>query len=552
MENINVYNHGRMNFMAGMCRKINIDKIFNESLQSENGRRPDISYGTQALMMIVNIVDNKVPLYRMKEYYSDYIDFEGIFKEEIDISMINDDRFGNFLDKFYEANPREIFSRISAYAFAVYGIKVKNINYDTTSKVMWGEYDGYDGKHGEISITFGHSKDKRNDKKQIKIGSGVAEGIMVDAEVLSGNTDDKTYNFNNLDKVENVLQNLDISKDDFYYIADSAAFTEDTIKKADDMQIKMITKVPDRLNVAKELKELEFNDLDEFENVKFMNAQNKDVVYLIKDCYFNCKGTDCKGALCYSKSLESTKTKSALKKVEAENEALNKTKKKYSKMTFETEKQALIAIDEIRKNQLKNIVFHEISFNLNSIEKKKLGRPSKEEISQKVILEYVIEIEFHKLENIIEEHITKSCMFLLGSNDLEISAYEMLKEYKTQSCVEKKFQQFKSSEFVDSLFLKTPQRIEALTYMMLISMMVLSIVEYVTRREMEANDITIIGPGGIKMKRPTLKSILIVMKTVPVMVIGTGINKERKLIQTFTDSQKCILRCLGLGEEIYI
>lgn len=489
MENINVYNHGRMNFMAGMCRKINIDKIFNESLQSENGRRPDISYGTQALMMIVNIVDNKVPLYRMKEYYSDYIDFEGIFKEEIYISMINDDRFGNFLDKFYEANPRGIFSRISAYAFAVYDIKVKNINYDTTSKVMWGEYDGYDGKHGEISITFGHSKDKRNDKKQIKIGAGVAEGIMVDAEVLSGNTDDKTYNFNNLDEVG---------------------------------------------------------------NVKFMNAQNKDVEYLIKDCYFNYKGTNCKGALCYSKSLESTKTKSALKKVEAENEVLNKTKKKCSKMIFETEKQALIAIDEIRKNQLKNIVFHEISFNLNSMEKKKPGRPSKEEHSQKVILEYAIEIEFNKLETIIEEHITKSCMFLLGSNDLEISAYEILKEYKTQSCVEKKFQQFKSSEFVDSLFLKTPQRIESLTYMMLISMMVLSIVEYVTRREMESNDITIIGPGGIKMKRPTLNSILIVMKTVPVMVIGTGNSKERKLIQAFSDSQNCILRCLGLGEEMYI
>mgnify|MGYP001453102310 CR=1 FL=1 len=35
-------------------------------------------------------------------------------------------------------------------------------------------------------MNYGHSKDKRNDKKQIKIGNG----IVVDAKVLSGNTKD--------------------------------------------------------------------------------------------------------------------------------------------------------------------------------------------------------------------------------------------------------------------------------------------------------------------------------------------------------------------------
>ncbi|MBU3176424.1 hypothetical protein KPL47_08565 [Clostridium estertheticum] len=36
------------------------------------------------------------------------------------------------------AGPRKIFGELSSQAFVNYGIEVTNINYDTTSKVMWG------------------------------------------------------------------------------------------------------------------------------------------------------------------------------------------------------------------------------------------------------------------------------------------------------------------------------------------------------------------------------------------------------------------------------
>lgn len=105
---------------------------------------------------------------------------------------------------------------------------------------MWGEYDTPDGKIGAISINFGHSKQKREDKKQIKLGIGTANGVIVDAKVLSGNKDDKTYNNENLDDVNSVIERFDISKEDFYYIADSALFTKENLEKAKD-KIKLIT-----------------------------------------------------------------------------------------------------------------------------------------------------------------------------------------------------------------------------------------------------------------------------------------------------------------------
>lgn len=148
MNKIKTYCHGRMNFTAGVCRKLNVSEIFNEALSKDNGRRPCISYGTIAEMMIVNLCDSHKPLYLMKEYFEEHKDLEGIFKEEINTDKLNDDRFASFLDKFYEAEPRKIFSQISSYAFATYGLTVKNVNYDTTSKVVWGEYETPEGNGG--------------------------------------------------------------------------------------------------------------------------------------------------------------------------------------------------------------------------------------------------------------------------------------------------------------------------------------------------------------------------------------------------------------------
>lgn len=72
----------------------------------------------------------------------------------------------------------------------------------------------------------------------------------------------------------------------------------------------------------------------------------------------------------------------------------------------------------------------------------------------------------------------------------------------------KKFQQIKSPHFVNSLYVDTPERVEALTYLILISMMLLSVSEYVVRGELKAEGEIIIGPGKVKMKQPTLRAIL--------------------------------------------
>mgnify|MGYP000886263877 CR=1 FL=1 len=176
--------------------------------------------------MMVNMCHDHRPLYRILEYY-EYTDLEGLCHYPVQLEQLNDDRFGGFLDLFYEAGCRKLFTQISTRAVTQYGIEIKNINFDTASKVMWGQYEADEGTLGVVQMDFGHSKDNRGDKKRIKSSIGCANGLVVDAHVLSGNKDDKMYNKDTLNELDSTLKNLNVKKDKFYYIADSALFSED-------------------------------------------------------------------------------------------------------------------------------------------------------------------------------------------------------------------------------------------------------------------------------------------------------------------------------------
>ena len=543
------YWHGKMNLIVGICESMGLPDIFNKNLNSDCGRKPDIPYGVLAQMLIVNICSNHRPLYRLNDFYTD-VDLEGIFHCEMDLNKITDDRFGLLLDKVYAAGARKIFGEISSNAFTLHNITVKNINYDTTSKVMWGEYETPEGKLGVISITFGHSKQKRQDKKQIKLGVGTANGVIIDAKVLSGNTDDKTYNNENLDDVNSVIDRFDINKDNFYYIADSALFTQKNLEKAKD-KIKLITRMPDNTLVAKELLEATLSDRASMKEILLENAQGKKVQYFLTEKTAIYNNINLKCAVCYSTSLEETKKKTIEKKVNKEAESIEKLIKKYTNRTFACEKDAKKEIELVIKKNLAKLRFFNYNIHLIEKEKKTVGRPSTKQADKETRFKYELGIDFIKDEIKIAKIIERECTFVLCSNDLSITGEALLLEYKTQSSIEKKFQQLKSPQFVNSLYLNSPERIEALTYMILISMMMLSVSEHAVRTGLNNEKAFIIGPGKLKMKRPTLKSIVEIFDKVPMKVSIENGKRQRVLGRRFNDSQSKILKYLLIPEEVF-
>ncbi|CAN5309820.1 hypothetical protein BH10PSE19_BH10PSE19_10250 [soil metagenome] len=82
--------------------------------------------------------------------------------------------------------------------------------------------------------------------------------------------------------------------------------------------------------------------------------------------------------------------------------------------------------------------------------------------------------------------------FILATNDCsgKLSMQAMLENYKSQQAVERGFRFLKSPDFLtSSLFLKNPERIEALLMIMTCCLMVYAALEHLIRRELKAKNL---------------------------------------------------------------
>lgn len=205
----------------------------------------------------------------------------------------------------------------------------------------------------------------------------------------------------------------------------------------------------------------------------------------------------------------------------------------------------------LTSKRLAKIQYHTIDFQIIQEEKRVRGRPKKNQPEDEKQHIYRLLLSITLDEEANAQKLKQQATLALASNDLAISAEQILVEYKTQSSVEKKFQQLKSPHFVNSLYLKKPERIESLVYLILIAMMALSVVERVVRREMESENAIVIGPGAVKMKRPTLRAIVDIFGYAPVNRYVYQGQVSRALLEPLNDSQWKILRYLGIPPGIF-
>ncbi len=197
---------------------------------------------------------------------------------------------------------------------------------------------------------------------------------------------------------------------------------------------------------------------------------------------------------------------------------------------------------------MEKLKFHQVQFVINDVVKRKPGRPSKNKATEWV---YQLIPSIIEDEKAIQSHLIRECTFVLISNDTRFSAAQLLQEYKTQSQTEKKFQQLKSPHFVNAMFLDSPRRIEAFAYLMLMVILLLSVAEYVVRREMKKNGETIVGLGKREVSRPTLFAIYTMFYSVRVNLYENNGRIERRLAQPLFDNVKTVLGHLGIPEDTF-
>src|SRR3989440_6460134 len=107
-------------------------------------------------------------------------------------AALNDYRLGHILDALFAANLNKVFGAVALKALEVYAVPTPWLHQDTTTITLYGAY-AYEPKSPEAPHpAYGHSKDGRDDLKQVLLSLGVSGdgGIPLRLGMRDGNRSD--------------------------------------------------------------------------------------------------------------------------------------------------------------------------------------------------------------------------------------------------------------------------------------------------------------------------------------------------------------------------
>ncbi|MEG4347468.1 IS1634 family transposase, partial [Microcoleus sp. A003_D6] len=121
------------------------------------------------------------------------------------------------------------------------------------------------------------------------------------------------------------------------------------------------------------------------------------------------------------------------------------------------------------------------------------GRPSK--LAMPTQINYRVTGELETKLEVIEAEKTRAGRFILATNIIdknELSNDDVLKEYKAQQSPERGFRFLKDPLFfTSSVFVKNPQRVEAIAMIMGLCLLVYSLAQRKLRQELESSGISV-------------------------------------------------------------
>lgn len=205
-DQIVTLNVGPFQLLSALCDEIGLEDIINAQVTLDPVRC-GLSPGTRIKTILLNILAQGNPLYKINEFYETQ-DVEQLFGAGVTSEHFNDDALGRALDYLYKAMPWKVYTRLALSALKALDLMLGTLHSDTTSFSVYDQY--LDDSEPKLNITYGHSKQKRPDLKQIVLGMSVTPGrIPILAKVENGNISDKTWNLAFIKKMRTTLDDYD-------------------------------------------------------------------------------------------------------------------------------------------------------------------------------------------------------------------------------------------------------------------------------------------------------------------------------------------------------
>lgn len=508
-----------------------------------------ISPGHTILAMVIDTLSGRSPLYRLDDFFENQ-DTELLLGTKIDPSDFSDHNVGRILDRCFEAGPTKIYSQIVQNAIRGFSIDTSVGHYDTTSVSLSGNYEMASPL---FKITYGHSKDKRHDLKQFMVSMlCVDRDIPIMGKTEDGNASDKKLNTTILAEVSAYMKKNGLPPEAFVYVADSAMVTSENLSKAEDNDIRFVTRLPSTYKECGRVISLAA-DTDKWTDIGVLaevTPAERAARYKIFETEVTIDGKTMRAVVVHSSAHDKRRHKKIDRMIEKEFKDLEKSCKDASAKTWFCMADARVAASELEKTRSHLYV---VRTDIKETVVFKKGRPSPGKERTPDRTEFTVSATIFQNEEKIDTLRFEAGSFVLITNlpekegEKSWDSEKILRLYKDQYGIERNFGFLKDPCIVNSILLKKPERIQVLGMVLIISLLIWRLIERTMRQNIKDSGKTITGWKKRQTERPT--SFMLTTRFKHILVITSG--NSRKLARPLTHSQLEFLHALGLGKEIY-
>ncbi len=338
--------------------------------------------------------------------------------------------------------------------------------------------------------------------------------IPVFIEAASGNQSDKKA-FGKIAKNYSLQLKMETT-----IVGDSALYSKDNLELL--KQIKWLTRVPLSIKEAKNLVSI-------LKNSEFTNSEIPGYSWVEKES--NYGGIPQRWLVVKSEARRESDLASLEKKMTKESESSQKKLTKLSQKRFKSETEAELNLKLIQA-QLKFHVIEERQITGNQDET------------------YQITGKIRPNNDVIDVYKNRAGRFIIATNRLDSESFscdEMLIKYKEQQNVERGFAFLKDPLFfADSIFLKSPRRIETMAMLMGLCLMVYSLGQREVRRQLFNAQTGIPNQLGKLTASPTLRWIFQCFQGIHLLV-----HQGIKQVVNLTEERRLTLKFFPKSSQQY-
>lgn len=533
--------------VAQMCHRLSLVDLINESIPCNT----DIDLGTLVIGMVCDTLSGRSPLYKVEEFIAEQ-DTELLFGSAVNPHNFNDDALGNALDRIHQKGTLKLFTEVALKAARVFELDTSKLHYDTTSVNVWGDYKSSRPGQKAPHITHGYSKDKRPDLKQFIVSMLCVEGnIPISGKMQDGNSSDETLNNEELQRIAKLLKPLEKNISELTYIADCKLITTANLKSLQALQF--ISRFPanfsehDRV-IAEAIERGKWQELGVLAETPSPSVNRQRANYRAQESKVTIDQIDYRAIVIQTDHLDKRRTKAIESKRLQEKSKIEKAIKAAEKIKYHCLSDATKALETFR-SKTKSSYWHLVG----TIEQTPIHAPGRAPVNgvRKVIgTKYHHRLKLEENTGYYQKNLKKAGCFVMITNIAEekLTAGEVLKNYKQQHGVEKNFSFLKEPLIANDTFLKKPSRIDGLTFILLVSLMIWNLMQRELRKSEQAQAGELEDLNKRPTNRPTSYLLMSQLSGVIILKHGNGRHLARNSIKP---QGILYLRALGFDESIY-